>query len=189
MHLKKNISFILGFFALAFLSNAYATAKPQAVENETAIQNAVLVQINAYRKQHGLSPLKMDNNMVREARQHSLDMATHRMPFGHQDFFKRITRLHKQIKNTGAGAENVAYNYKNAQIVVQQWVRSSGHKRNIVGNYDLTGIGVIRDKQGKLYYTQLFLRTTKGNPHVSAHTARRPPFGVSFGGISFRRGT
>ncbi|MFJ1268281.1 CAP domain-containing protein [Legionella lytica] len=187
MHFKKYISFILGFIALAFISNAYANVQPQVVESETAIQNAVLVHINAYRKQHGLSPLKMDNDMVREARQHSLDMATHRMPFGHQDFAKRITRLHKQLKNTGAGAENVAYNYKNAQIVVQQWVRSSGHKRNIVGNYDLTGIGVIRDKQGKLYYTQLFLRTSKGNTPKPTHATRRPPFGVSFGGISFRR--
>ncbi|CAM4498899.1 MAG: hypothetical protein LEGION0403_FIIPPAGN_01753 [Legionella sp.] len=188
MHLKKNIRFILGLIVFAYLSNAYAKAKPQAVESETAIQNAVLVHINAYRKQHGLSPLKMDNNMVREARQHSLDMAAHRMPFGHQDFSKRIARLHKKIKNTGAGAENVAYNYKSAQIVVQQWVRSSGHKRNIVGNYDLTGIGVIRDKQGTLYYTQLFLRTTKEHPRVSTQATRRPPFGVSFGGISFRRG-
>ncbi|USQ13349.1 CAP domain-containing protein [Legionella lytica] len=187
MHFKKYLRFIFGFIALVFLSSAYANTKPQVVESETAIQNAVLVHINTYRKQHGLPPLKMDNNMVREAKQHSLDMAAHRMPFGHQDFSKRITRLHKQIKNTGAGAENVAYNYKNAQIVVQQWLRSSGHKRNIVGNYDLTGIGVARDKQGKLYYTQLFLRTTKETPRVSTHATRRAPFGVSFGGISFRR--
>ncbi|WP_058535753.1 CAP domain-containing protein [Legionella saoudiensis] len=183
---KKNIA-LFSFIALAFLSTAYANTKPQAVESETAIQNAVLMEINAYRKQHGLSPLKMENNMVREARLHSQDMATHRMPFGHQGFGKRITRLHKQIKNTGAGAENVAYNYKNAHIVVQQWLRSPGHKRNIVGNYDLTGIGVIRDKHGKLYYTQLFLRTTKANVHTPTHAARRAPFGVSFGGISFRR--
>lgn len=159
MLFKKKIYIILSLMILTLLQNAYAASKQKSIGHETAIQNAILVHINQYRTQHRLPPLKMDNNMVREARQHSLDMATHKMPFGHQDFTKRIAHLHQQIKNSGAGAENIAYNYKDARTVVQQWIRSPGHKRNIVGNYNLTGIGVVRDKQGKLYFTQIFLRT------------------------------
>ncbi len=44
--------------------------------------------------------------------------------------------------------------------MVEQWLTSPGHKRNIVGNYNITGIGIARDKQGKLYYTQIFLRSS-----------------------------
>jgi uncharacterized protein YkwD len=157
-------------------SNTYAAVH---TESDTNIQNAVLFYINQYRQQHGLAKLKMDNHMVIQAKQHSQDMANHRMPFGHTDFGKRIAKLRSQIKNTGGGAENVAYNYKTAQIVVSQWVRSPGHKRNIVGNYNLTGIGVARDKQGKLYYTQIFLQTSK-NPIITspkAHYLGVPFFG------------
>lgn len=185
MSFKKIPPFLFSLIAFMSLPNTYAASKPDTKKSETAIQNAILVHINEYRKNHRLPPLTMDNHIINEARQHSLDMATHRMPFGHKNFTKRITNLRKQIKNAGAGAENVAYNYKDARTVVQQWVRSSGHRRNIVGNYNLTGIGVVRDKHGKLYFTQIFLRTHEGNSKT--HATRRPPFGVSFGGISFRK--
>ncbi|MFT4058120.1 MAG: CAP domain-containing protein [Legionella sp.] len=172
MSLKKKI-IILGALFLSLWQTSYA----QPPLSETAIQNAVLVHINEYRHKHGLSTLHMNNDMVREAKQHSLDMAHHRMPFGHQGFLKRVERLHRRIKNSGAGAENIAYNYKDAHTVVQQWLLSPGHKRNIDGNYNLTGIGVARDNQGHLYYTQIFLRADDKQHQVSV---RRPFFGVSF---------
>ncbi|MDR3443216.1 MAG: CAP domain-containing protein [Legionella sp.] len=173
MRVPKNSLILLVSLILSLLPYAYATA---AVESDTAIQNEILVHINAYRQHRGLSKLTMDNRIVQQAKQHSIDMATHRMSFGHKHFEKRIATLHSQIKNSGAGAENVAYNYKNARIVVEQWIRSSGHQRNIVGNYNLTGIGIARDKQGKIYFTQMFLRTGESARYV----ARRPYFGVGF---------
>lgn len=176
MSFKKHA--ILSFIFLSFLPSVYALGlKP--VASDAAMQNEVLVHINQYRQQHGLAKLAMDQNLVREAKQHSTDMASHRMPFGHQGFATRINHAHTQIKNSGAGAENVAYNYKDARTVVQQWVLSPGHKRNIVGNYNLTGIGIARDKQGKLYYTQLFLRTGESKQRVNNRRA--------FWGVSFKR--
>ncbi|KTD71144.1 putative transporter [Legionella steelei] len=179
MSLKTRIIILSSIF-FNLLPCAYAATAAKHVENDTAIQNAVLFYINEYRQQHGLSKLTMDNNIVIQAKQHSQDMASHRMSFGHQDFGKRIAKLRSQIKNTGGGAENVAYNYKTAQIVVSQWVRSPGHRRNIVGNYNLTGIGVARDKQGKLYYTQIFLQTGKA---PQKYATRRAYMAVPFFGI------
>lgn len=156
-------------FSFVILFNSLAQAGSHQVESETTIQNAVLFYINEYRQAHGLSKLIMDNRIVAQAKQHSLDMATHRMGFGHLDFDKRIAKLRAQIKHAGAGSENVAYNYKNAREVVNQWVRSSGHRRNIEGHFNLTGIGIVRDKQGKLYFTQIFLQTSNNPP---THTTR-----------------
>ncbi|CBJ12886.1 hypothetical protein LLO_2466 [Legionella longbeachae NSW150] len=174
---------ILSSIFFSFLSCVYAkpVSKNSDHESDAAIQDSVLFYINKYRQQHGLSKLTMDNRIVIQAKQHSLDMANHRMPFGHKDFGKRIATLRTQIKNTGGGAENVAYNYKNAQEVVRQWLRSPGHKRNIVGQYNLTGIGVARDKLGKLYYTQIFIQTGKNSKSYA--TFKSPTLSVPFFGI------
>lgn len=153
-----------------------------AAKSDTAIQNEILVHINKYRLSRGLLPLKMDNKIVREAKNHSIDMANHTMPFGHKYFKSRIDRLHAQIKNSNAGAENVAYNYKDAQDVVKNWLRSPGHKRNIVGNYNMTGVGIARDSKGKIYFTQIFLRTGGANSHVV-----RRPFPRLFNASIFKR--
>ncbi|ARG98901.1 SCP-like extracellular [Legionella micdadei] len=116
--------------------------------------------MNEYRAKHGLKPLKLDSLMSKEAAKHSRDMARHAIPFGHKNFDKRIHRIFAKIKQCQGGAENVAYNYKDGKDVVRNWLTSPGHRRNIVGNYNLTGIGLARDKKGKLYFTQIFLRTT-----------------------------
>ncbi|WP_035919025.1 CAP domain-containing protein [Legionella fairfieldensis] len=127
---------------------------------DAANQKAILKYVNQDRIQHGLKPLQMNKLMSDEAAKHSRDMAKHRIPFGHQYFGKRIHRLFGQIKLCQSGAENVAYAYKDGKAVVMNWLTSPGHRRNIRGNYNLTGIGLARDEKGKIYYTQIFLRTT-----------------------------
>lgn len=154
--INSKLSLILSAVLALFIQSSFASA---GTNDEVSIQNSILVHINHYRQQHGKNPLRMDPKITTQAKQHSSDMANHKMSFGHQDFLKRIKTLHSQIKNSGAAAENVAYNYKNAEIVVQNWLKSPGHKANIDGNYDLTGIGVVRDAHGKLYFTQIFLKS------------------------------
>ncbi|MGQ3890443.1 CAP domain-containing protein [Legionella sp. CNM-4043-24] len=130
-----------------------------ATESDASIEQEILVKINQYRKAHGLNPLRMNPLMSSEARQHSRDMANHKIPFGHAYFSERVKRIYARVPQQPMGAaENVAYNYKSASIVVNGWLKSPGHKRNIDGKYNLTGIGVVHDKQGRLYFTQIFLR-------------------------------
>ena len=175
MNLIKNKIIILSTILLSLVQFAYAAKPAQPIENDTTIQNAVLFYINEYRQQHGLSKLQMDNHIVAQAKKHSMEMANHSVPFGHKGFSQRIVTLRSQIKNAGAGGENVAFNYKTARQVVSNWVLSPGHKRNIVGHYNLTGIGVARDKQGRIYYTQIFILKSKQQAKPS-HYARRKPF-------------
>lgn len=176
MSFKGNKQIILCFIMISLLRFAEATPSPKHFENLNKMQETVLIHINKYRQLHGLSPLIMNNKVVAIAKQHSMDMATHKVPFGHKYFTKRIAKLHTQIKNFGAGAENVAYNYKDARTVVQQWILSPGHKRNILGNYSITGIGIVRDLDGKLYYTQIFLQTNR-----KRHNTRK----IHFSGFPF----
>jgi uncharacterized protein YkwD len=59
----------------------------------------------------------------------------------------------------GRISENVALGYPNAETVVEGWMNSSGHRRNILDRDVVeTGIGIARSSAGALYYCQVFGR-------------------------------
>jgi uncharacterized protein YkwD len=134
------------------------TAANAAPLKKEVLAEDILVYINQFRVRQGLSKLHMNPLLIQEAAQHSADMAEHRVAFGHDGFAQRIAHLQKKIQTAQGGAENVAYNYNTAKIVAEGWIKSPGHRRNILGHYNETGIGIVRDKSGKLYFTQLFLK-------------------------------
>lgn len=139
------------FFSMILPAHAKST------ENDIRPED-ILVYINQFRVRHGLPKLHLNPLLSKEASQHSADMAAHRIAFGHDGFAQRLAHLQKKILSAQGGAENVAYNYKTAKIVAEGWIKSPGHRRNILGRYNETGIGIVRDKAGKPYFTQLFLR-------------------------------
>jgi uncharacterized protein YkwD len=154
------------FFFLNIVYSVSAQAIEKTPNHGLSIEEAILIDVNIYRKKHHLTPLTMNAQISKQAHIHSQNMAQHKLPFGHTNFLNRIKVLRKEIKNSGAGAENVAFNYKDAHDVVKNWLLSPGHKKNIVGNYNLTGIGVARNAQGKIYFTQMFLKTGAAPVHA-----------------------
>ncbi|MFN6460677.1 MAG: CAP domain-containing protein [Nostoc sp. DedVER02] len=126
--------------------------------NTTALEESVLTQINNYRISQGLPALTRNSAIDNQARIHSQNMATGKVPFGHTGFSERIQAIGISYR---AAAENVAYNqgYSDpAKTAVQGWLKSPGHLANIKGNYDKTGIGVAANNRGEVYFTQIFLR-------------------------------
>ena len=80
-------------------------------------------------------------------------MASGRTPLGHEGFSSRIQSISNQLGGPiTRSAENVAYGSKSAKEVVSNWLNSPGHRQNIEGEFNLTGIGVARNKRG---YTSL----------------------------------
>lgn len=126
--------------------------------NLAGIENDILYYINQYRKSAGKTELRMINAASSEAAKHSNAMASQSTGFGHTGFEIRVTNISRQIGPVSAAAENVAYGKLTAQQVVNGWLKSPGHKKNIDGNYSLTGIGVAKDKKGVIFFTQIFLR-------------------------------
>lgn len=121
-------------------------------------EETVFAQINDYRISKGLNTLAVDERLVEQARIHSKNMGQGTVAFGHQGFQERIKAAAIPYKSA---AENVAYNnYSDpASAAVEGWIASEGHRRNIEGNFNLTGIGVVQNEQGFYYLTQLFLLT------------------------------
>jgi uncharacterized protein YkwD len=124
------------------------------------LEQSVHEQVNQYRKSHNLPPLTLDAGISAQARAHSEAMANGRVPFSHNGFDQRVKTIARSISYRGA-AENVAYNqgYTNpGEQAVQGWIKSTGHRQNMEGQYDLTGIGIAKNAKGEYYFTQIFIR-------------------------------
>ena len=137
-----------------------ADAQVSSSASFTALEQSVYEQINQYRQSRNLPLLKLDLRITEQARLHSQAMASGQVPFGHQGFEQRISAISRIITYRQA-AENVAYNqgYRAPdREAVQGWLKSTGHRNNIEGQYDLTGIGIAKNAKEEYYFTQIFVR-------------------------------
>jgi uncharacterized protein YkwD len=116
----------------------------------------VLSYTNQFRKSKGLSALTINADLNAIAETHSVNMAKGRVSFGHDGFNNRYEQARKKIKDFSGFAENVAYGFNTGKEVVEMWKKSSGHRRNILGRYKYIGIGTAKDRQGRIYYTEVF---------------------------------
>lgn len=133
----------------------------QIASAPTSLEQSVLRQINQYRASRKLAPLKLDARISAQAAAHSQAMATGKVPFSHNGFDQRVQAIARSLPYSSA-AENVAYNQGYADPAtqaVQGWLKSPGHLKNIQGQFNLTGISVVRNAKGEYYFTQIFIRS------------------------------
>jgi len=117
---------------------------------------------NIFRGQQHMPPLRWSQALHDIAAEHARQMARGEMPFSHAGFSDRVARY--PFPHLSA-AENIAYNggvADAAGVAVQGWINSPGHRKNLLGAFDLCGIGVGRSADGHFYFTQLFARTLGG---------------------------
>lgn len=133
-----------------------ALPKRETASVAPAIERDVLYYINKHRETKGLPPLEFNAYIGAEARKHSTDMARKLVSFGHDGLAGRKNNITSQLKSITTVAENVARGPLTAQQVVNMWLKSPGHRKNIEGKFKYTGIGVARDQKSELYFTQIF---------------------------------
>lgn len=138
---------------------------PPASTDVSAMEVDILQLINVHRTGLKLPPLAFYAPIQSASQQHSNNMATGSVPFGHTGFSERANRLVNALRGSAA-AENVAIGQRSAQEVVQSWLNSAQHRQNIEGDFNLTGISAIRDSNGDWVFTQLFIKA----PSPSATT-------------------
>ena len=125
-----------------------------------AMEQSVHQQVNQYRKSKNLPPLTFDATIAQQSRNHSEAMAKGQVPFSHNGFDSRVQAIAKSIPYRSA-AENVAYNMgysKPDAQAVEGWIKSTGHRRNMEGDFNLTGIGISKNAKGEYYFTQIFIK-------------------------------
>ncbi|WP_254173358.1 CAP domain-containing protein [Planktothrix pseudagardhii] len=128
--------------------------------NLAQLELSVHQQVNNYRASKNLPPLKLDPQISEQCRIHSQLMANGQVPFGHGGSKARFQAV-RQVVRWQEIAENVAFNsgyVDPGKQAVKGWIESPGHQRNMVGNYELTGVGIVRNAKGEYYFTQIFVR-------------------------------
>lgn len=141
-------------------SSPILIAQTTATPSLSAIEKSAFQQVNKYRASKGLPALTWNDAIAQQARIHSQNMANGKVPFSHDGFNQRVQAIAKTVPYRGA-AENVAYNqgFKDpATQAVQGWLKSTGHRTNIEGNHNVSGLGVAKNAKGEYYLTQVFIR-------------------------------
>jgi uncharacterized protein YkwD len=136
---------------------AVVVKKPAAKEEGLSEDEQELLELtNAQRKKEGLAPLKANPKLFAAARAHSANMA-------------KADRLDHELDDTPAErvkaagyvfrtmGENIAAGQRTAEEAISSWMRSEGHRGNLLGGeYEEVGLAVAATKDGKRYWTQVF---------------------------------
>jgi uncharacterized protein YkwD len=140
-------------------SDRVSAATPATTPAMTNLELATYNLVNKYRQSKNLPPLVVDPAISAQAKAHSDKMARSG-DLSHDGFHERVDSVAQTIVHRSA-AENVAYSMGYGQpelIAIQGWIESPGHQKNMVGRFDLTGIGVSKNAKGEYFFTQIFIR-------------------------------
>lgn len=144
------------FFATLVCLVLFSSLTSFTPPSNNGIVQDVLFQTNKFRSSKGLPELSMRKELNAIAQKHSEDMARGRVGFGHGGFDKRNAAAKGKIKSMRSFAENVAYGASNGKQAVTMWKNSRGHRKNMLGKFKYIGIGISKDRRGRIFYTQVF---------------------------------
>jgi uncharacterized protein YkwD len=101
--------------------------------------------INQLRQRYNLAPLRYSDLLEAVARNHSYDMARHNFVShtGSDGSSPRKRMLSARYK-LKSGAENIAVGLGSPEAVLKAWMRSSGHRANLLnGSFREFGVGYV----------------------------------------------
>ncbi|GAM19767.1 hypothetical protein SAMD00019534_029420, partial [Acytostelium subglobosum LB1] len=143
---------------LMLMSLTLAISLAEQDATVTTDPNYHLSLVNKIRADNGKSPLKLSPCLMDSAQFHSEYQAntntmTHDDPNG--GLYERFT-VYGSTNYTAGAAENVAAGQQSDDSVVTAWKNSAGHFANMIGDYQLIGIGLQVSGKGTPYWTQQF---------------------------------
>lgn len=126
---------------------------PPVPDAMSPLEAALLQAHNTTRAFSNLPPLTYSATLAAAARQHANWMAVRGVMSHTGD---NNTSVSDRIRAAGYQAsrlgENIAAGYTSVEAVMQGWLKSPGHKRNILGAYTEIGLGHAQLPGQKLYW-------------------------------------
>lgn len=121
------------------------------------MQDPVVASVNWHRANAGLGGLTVDARLSKAAQGHSLDMANRQtMTHTGSDGLNAGQRIWLNGYGAWTWAENVAAGQVTPDQVMQAWMNSSGHRRNILnGRMVNIGVGAAQGSNGVIYWTMV----------------------------------
>lgn len=121
-------------------------------------QKIILKEVNIEREKNHLKPLKIDSRLNKIAVIKAKDMAKDKkMSHTSKKFGATFNLIKKENIHFTKAAENIASGHKTPEFVTERWLKSKGHRKNILErDYRFIGIGKATDNNGKIYWVQIF---------------------------------
>jgi uncharacterized protein YkwD len=135
-------------------NNAAPAAREAPADPEADRLNRRLLDAhNKARADAELPPLTLDAKLTEAARRHAADMAEHET-MSHEGSDgstpdERVKRAGYHFRRTG---ENVAEGQEDVDRVIEAWMKSPGHKANILGPFTQMGAARAVDESGAPYW-------------------------------------
>ena len=125
-------------------AGAVARAKDPSIATDSgpslsATEAAVVARTNDARAKRGLGPLSADASLMNGARRQASWMARNR-----------------NLSHGQGVTENIAMGQSSASETVADWMRSDGHRANILGSHSRIGVAMARAADGTVYWCQQF---------------------------------
>jgi len=140
-------------FLFAVPQSDHFARETGTIRDRNEVREEMLAQVNAARKRAGLRPLRLSSDLDRAAQRHAEDMLargyfSHKSPSG--------TTVRERSRAAGyvwrAIGENIAYGQTSVDEVVETWMDSPTHRKNILSpNFTELGVGLAmgRGTDGK----------------------------------------
>ena len=130
--------------------------KPQDSAFNAAYEAEVVRLVNAERAKYGLAALTQDDgaqNVAHVRAKEIVQSFSHTRPDG-RSCFTAASDLGVTYRSAG---ENIAYGYATPAQVVNGWMNSEGHRKNILSaSYTKIGVGSY-SANGVMYWSQFFI--------------------------------
>lgn len=124
--------------------------------SETAFRKAVVTLVNEIRNDNGLNQLSENPDLAQAAQMKAEDMQNNNY-FDHQSptYGSPFDMMNKFGISYMSAGENIAEGQSTPEEVINSWMNSEGHKRNILNpSYTQIGIGYSADKN---IWVQMFI--------------------------------
>ena len=138
---------------ICHLNNGFGATPLFPSEPPTPLSmNIALADLNAYRGQHGLSPVILNDKLSAASKVHADDLTLHgNISHTGSDGSDHGKRVQRQGYDFSIAAENVAIGQESWDIVFKAWQDSPGHNENLL-RPDVTDFGIALVYEPKTMY-------------------------------------
>jgi len=135
-------------FLFAVPQADYFARETSGIRDPAAVREEMLTRVNAVRKKEGLKALRLNSVLGKAAQGHAEDMLA-RGYFDHES--PSGTTVRERSRKAGydwaAIGENIAFGQTSVGEVIETWMDSPGHRKNILSrNFTELGVGLALGK-------------------------------------------
>src|SRR2546423_484892 len=133
------IALAVAAFALSIVATPAGATTQRPASSMSSLEQGVLTNVNALRRQHGLAPLRYSSSLAAAAQQHSSEMAS-RGYFSHasangSSFDRRIARYYPMSgRRYWSVGENLLWSSPDVDAAgaLTMWFNSAEHRKNML---------------------------------------------------------